>query len=60
MDLLYNEQYRMIELNSFFVVRNIINGSMLVPGIIEKVYQLQVKYNINPTIIYAKGEILTI
>ncbi|CEG72873.1 hypothetical protein RMATCC62417_08356 [Rhizopus microsporus] len=41
MDLRYNGQYRMIELNSLFVVRNNIDDSMLVPGIMEKIYQLQ-------------------
>ncbi|KAI7902346.1 uncharacterized protein BX663DRAFT_486668 [Cokeromyces recurvatus] len=32
MDLQYNGQYRMIELISFFVVRNNIDDFMLVPG----------------------------
>ncbi|EPB88138.1 hypothetical protein HMPREF1544_05082 [Mucor circinelloides 1006PhL] len=41
MDLQYNGQYRMIELNSFFIVRNNIDDIMLVPSIIEKMYQLK-------------------
>lgn len=45
MDLRYNGQYRMIELNSFFIVRNNIDDIMLVPYIMEKMYQLKVKYN---------------
>lgn len=46
MDLRYNGQYRMIELNSFFIVRNNIDDIILVPYIMEeKMYQLKVKYN---------------
>ncbi|KAL7314636.1 hypothetical protein PS15m_006182 [Mucor circinelloides] len=42
MDLRYNGQYRMIELNSFFIVRNNIDDIMLVPYIMEeKMYQLK-------------------
>lgn len=50
----------MIELSSFFIVRNNIDDSMLVPGVMEKMHQLQVKYNTNLTITHVKGGILTI
>lgn len=60
MDLRYNGQYRMIGLNSFFLVGNSIDDFMLVSGTMEKIYQLQVKYDIDPTITHTKGDILTI
>lgn len=43
-----------------FSLWNNIDDFMLVPGIMEKMCQLQVKYNTDPTITHAKGDILTI
>lgn len=42
MDLLYNGQYRMVELSRFFFTRDNVDDVMLVPTIMEKLCQLQV------------------
>ncbi|KAF7720915.1 hypothetical protein EC973_005775 [Apophysomyces ossiformis] len=42
MDLVYNGQYRMIELSRFHFVRENVNDISLVPTILEKLHQLQV------------------
>ncbi|KAG1046714.1 hypothetical protein G6F43_010812 [Rhizopus delemar] len=41
MDLLYNGQYRMVELSRFFLTRDNVDDVMLVPTIMEKLCQLQ-------------------
>ncbi|KAG1041172.1 hypothetical protein G6F43_012143 [Rhizopus delemar] len=39
MDLLYNGQYRLIEISNFFIVRDTVEDIMLIPGIIQKLDQ---------------------
>ncbi|KAI8093959.1 hypothetical protein BDF21DRAFT_331253 [Thamnidium elegans] len=38
-DLVYNGQYRLIEISTFFIVRDTVEDLMLIPGIIQKLDQ---------------------
>jgi hypothetical protein len=42
MDLLYNGQFRLIEINNFFIVRDTVDDIILIPGIMQKLGQAQV------------------
>ena len=42
MGLLYNGLYRMMELSKLYLTRDSVNDVLLIPAILEKLYQLQV------------------
>lgn len=42
MDLKFNGQYRMMELSRFHFVRECIDDILLVPAVMEKLFQIQV------------------
>lgn len=43
MDIVYNGQYRMVELSQFHLLQEYTDDTMLVPIIMEKMFQIQVR-----------------